>query len=75
MTIIQAAILGICAVALAIQVKPLKPEYSLYLILAAGLVIGFLGVSRLELILETLKKVGGYIHVNNVYLGTLLKMV
>ncbi|MCI8454372.1 MAG: stage III sporulation protein AD [Lachnospiraceae bacterium] len=75
MTIIQAAVLGICAVALAIQVKPLKPEYSLYLILAAGLVIGFLGVSRLELILETLKKVGGFIHVKNVYLGTLLKMV
>lgn len=42
MTIIQAAVLGITAVALAVQLKPLRQEYSVYLILAAGLVIGFL---------------------------------
>lgn len=75
MTIVQAAILGITAVALAVQVKPLKPEYSVYLILAAGLVIGFLGISRLELILETVERIGSYIQVKNIYLGTLLKMV
>lgn len=75
MTIIQAAVLGIAAVALAVQLKPLKAEYSIYLILAAGLAIGFSGVSRLELILETAKTIGSYIRVNNVYLGTLLKMV
>jgi len=75
MTIIQAAIMGIAAVALAVQLKPFKPEYSVYMILAAGLVIGFLGISRLELILETAKAIGSYIHVKNIYLGTLLKMV
>ena len=52
MTIIQAAVLGITAVALAVQLKPLRQEYSVYLILAAGLVIGFLSISRLELILD-----------------------
>ena len=46
MTIIQAAVLGITAVALAVQLKPLRQEYSVYLILAAGLVIGFLSISR-----------------------------
>ena len=60
MTIIQAAVLGITAVALAVQLKPLRQEYSVYLILAAGLVIGFLSISR---------------RVKNIYLGTLLKMV
>lgn len=75
MSIVQVAVMGIVAVALAVQVKPLKSEYSVYLILAAGLVIAFLGMSRLEIILDTAKKIGSYIRVKNIYLGTLLKMV
>ena len=75
MTIIQAAVLGITAVALAVQLKPLRQEYSVYLILAAGLVIGFFSISRLELILDTVRAIGSQIRVKNIYLGTLLKMV
>ena len=75
MTIRQAAVLGITAVALAVQLKPLRQEYSVYLILAAGLVIGFLSISRLELILDTVRAIGSQIRVKNIYLGTLLKMV
>lgn len=75
MTIIQAAILGIAVVALAVELKALRPEYSVYLILAAGLTIAFLGTSRLEVILETARTIGDYINIKNVYLGTLLKMV
>ncbi len=75
MTIIQVAVLGITAVALAAQLKPLRPEYSVYLILAAGLTVGFLGISRLQLILDTAEQIGAYIKVKNIYLGTLLKMV
>ena len=75
MTIIQAAVLGITAVALAVQLKPLRQEYSVYLILAAGLVIGFLSISWLELILDTVRAIGSQIRVKNIYLGTLLKMV
>ena len=75
MTIIQAAVLGITAVALAVQLKPLRQEYSVFLILAAGLVIGFLSISRLELILDTVRAIGSQIRVKNIYLGTLLKMV
>ena len=75
MTIIQVAVLGIVAVVFATQLKVLRPEYSVYIILAAGLVIVFLGVSRLDVILETARTIGSYIQVKNVYLGTLLKMV
>ena len=75
MTMIQTAVLGITAVALAIQVKALRPEYSVYMILAAGLVIAVLGVSRLEVILETVRTIGSLIRVKQVYMGTLLKMV
>ena len=75
MTIIQAAVLGITAVALAVQLKPLRQEYSVYLILAAGLVIGFLSIFRLELILDTVRAIGSQIRVKNIYLGQHLKMV
>lgn len=75
MTMIQAAVTGILTVVLAVQIKTLRPEYSSYLILAAGVLIAGLGVSRLDVILETMKTIGSYIHIQNVYLGTLLKMV
>ena len=75
MSIVQAAVLGITAVVLAVQLKSLRGEYSVYLILTAALIIGFLGISRLEVILETARRIGSLIRVKNVYLGTLLKMV
>ena len=75
MTIVQVAVMGIVAVALAVQLKPLRPEFSVYLILTAGLVIVFLGISRLELILETVREIGTYMQVKNIYFGMLLKML
>ncbi len=75
MTTIQAAVIGIVAVVLAVQIKVLRPEYSTYLILTAGIIIAGLGVSRLDAILETIRTIGTYIHIQNIYLGTLLKMV
>ena len=75
MTIIQAAAIGIVAVVLAVQIKGLRPEYSTYLILTAGVIIAALGVSRLEMIIETVRSIGNYIQVQHIYLGTLLKMI
>lgn len=75
MTIIQAAILGLVAVVFAVQLKPLRPEYSVYIILAAGLAIAFFGISRLEVILDAAKTIGDSIGIQYMYLGTLLKMV
>ena len=75
MTIIQAAALGIIAVVLAVQMKALRPEYSVYIILAAGVIIAFLGISRVEVILDTVRTIGVSIGVKHLYMGTLLKMV
>ena len=75
MTIMQAAILGIAAVVFAVQLKALRPEYSVYIILTAGIVIAFLGISKLEVILDTAKTIGDYIGMKHIYMGTLLKMV
>lgn len=37
MAVVQAALLGLTAVLLAAQLKPLKPEYAVYLVLAASM--------------------------------------
>lgn len=75
MTIIQAGILGIIAVVFSVQLKALRPEYSVYIILAASLIIAFLSISKLDVILQTAKVIGDSIGAKQLYLGTLLKMV
>lgn len=75
MTTIQVAVIGITAVILAVQIKTLQPEYSTYLILGAGVIIAGLAISRLGVILETIRTVGTYMDIQNIYLGTLMKMV
>ena len=71
----QVAVIGIVAVVLAVQIKTLKPEYASYLILAAGVLIAGVAVSRLDVLVETIRTIGTYMDIQNIYLGTLLKMV
>ena len=75
MSVVQAAVLGIIAVVLAIQIKAVKTEYALYLVLCAAFLIALLGMSRLEQILNMLDTISDYLNIRQVYLGTLLKMV
>ena len=75
MTIMQAGILGITAVVFSVQLKALRPEYSVYMILAASLLIAFLSVTKLDVILQTARVIGDSIGAKQLYLGTLLKMV
>ena len=75
MSVVQAALLGLVAVLFAAQLKPVRSEYAVFLILAASLGIGFLGIAKLSVLLDTLKEIGNGIRIRHVYLGTLLKMV
>ena len=75
LTIASVAVIGLAAVILAVQLKAVKGEYGVYLVLAAGLVIFFYGLSKLETVLEALKQVQSYIQINTVYIGTLMKMI
>lgn len=75
MTVMTIAVIGLAAVLLAVQLKGVKGEYGTYLIISAGVLIFFYGISKLETILATMEKIQGYIKINNVYLNTLMKMV
>ena len=75
MTVVTVGIIGIMTVLMAVQLKSLKGEYGLYLVLAAACVIFFYGTLRLKGILEGLQKIQNLIRINPVYLNTLLKML
>lgn len=75
MTVITISIIGIASVLLAIQLKSLKAEYGIYLVMSAGLVIFFYGVTKLQTILDIVKQVENYIKINSVYLTALMKMI
>lgn len=75
MTVVTISIIGLAAVLLAVQLKGVKSEFGIYMVVCAGFLIFFYGMGKLETILETMEKVQSYIKINTVYLGTLMKMV
>lgn len=75
MTVVTIAIIGIVSVLLAVQFKSLKGEYGIYLVMAAGLVIFFYGVAKLDTILDIARQVQNYISINSVYITALMKMI
>lgn len=74
MTVVTIGIIGITAVLLAVQMKSTKGEYGTYLVMAAGCFIFFYGVSKMETILDAMRRVQDFIKINQVYLATLIKM-
>ncbi len=74
MTMITMAIVGLTSVLLAVQMKGLKGEYATYLTAAAGCFIFFYGISKMETILDAVRKVQELIQADRIYLTTLIKM-
>ena len=74
MTVITMAVVGIIAVLLAVSLKGYKGEYGTYLVMAGSLFIFSYAVGKLEIIIETMKKIQGLIGIDQIYLSTLLKM-
>ena len=74
MTVITIGIVGITAVMLAVEMKNMKGEYGVYLVMAAGCFIFFYGVSKMETIFDAMRRVQEFIKINQVYLSTLIKM-
>lgn len=72
---IKIAVAGIAAVMLAIQFKSTKSEYGTYISLAACILIFMLGISRLEVIMETIHKIQSFISIHGSYLTILIKII
>ncbi|MBS5522075.1 MAG: stage III sporulation protein AD [Clostridiales bacterium] len=75
MTLFKVAILGICAVILALGFKQIKGEYSSFISLAAGGIIFTFILVKLETIIEVIRQIGGFISINHQYIGILIKVI
>ena len=68
---VSAAILGIAAMLLAIQLKNIKSELWIYVALAATIIIFSYGVDKLGVV----DKLTGYLNLPSAYIAILMKMV
>ena len=75
MTILAIGAAGIAAVLLAVWLKGVRAEYAVYLVMAAEILFMLSAAGRLEVILDAMERMRGYIRVESAYLGTLLKMI
>ena len=67
MEIIRISAAGIACVLAAIFMKTAKPEYSVYLTMAAGLFILAFAVGKFSYLYESLKKIQQYVPVDTTY--------
>lgn len=72
---IRIAAIGIVAVVIAIILKKGGEEYSFCISISACAVILLLGLSKLQAILDAMKKIQGYIKINESYIGILIKII
>lgn len=74
MNSIQIALLGVVGTLLALQFKSGKSEYGIYVSLAVSLFLFLYMLSRLEIFVQTVKKIADYIKLDAGQMSILLKM-
>ena len=74
MNSIQIALLGAVGTLLALQFKSGKSEYGIYVSLAVSLFLFLCMLSRLEIFVQTVKKIADYIKLDAGQMSILLKM-
>lgn len=72
---IKIAVSGIVAVLLAVIFKKGKEEYSIYISIAACVLILLWGIGKLQVILDAIEQLQGYIKLNKAYVGILIKII
>lgn len=72
---IKVVMIGVAGVLLALFLKTQKPEYALYVSLAAALCILFFSVSRLQAVVGTIGQIQNYIGADQNDIKILIKMI
>lgn len=75
MNIVQVAILGVLGTLLAVQFKSGKSEYGIYIGVGLSIAILFGILGRLNIIVDTIQQISGFINIAPGYISTLLKML
>lgn len=75
MNIMQLSIIGVIAVLLALQFKNTKPEFSILISMGAMIIIFYFAITKLDIVLSTIKKIQMTFKLSDVYLDILLKII
>lgn len=75
MDVIQVAVLGLVGMMIGVLLKGFKPEYSVYVSLACGILILLAAASRITYLLKEIRTVQEGIAIDASYLDILLKMI
>lgn len=72
---IRIALIGIVSTLIAVACKGIKNEYGLYIGLAGCILIAYIGIGKLESMLELIHRFEGYMSDKTGYISILLKML
>ena len=72
---LEAAVIGITGVLLALQIRHTKPEYAVYLSVATGVFLLLLASQRLEVVVESVRLIQSSISIQSSYIQVLLKII
>ena len=75
MNIIQAGILGVVGILLAVQLKQEKSEVAVYLSIGISLLIFFGILDSIEVLVVTVTDISHFIQIDSSYIVTLIKML
>ena len=75
MEVVRIVMLGMTGVILGLFLKGTKPEYSIYISLAAGILIFLYMTEKLSYLFSSVLKIQEYLPLDTEYLTTLLKII
>lgn len=75
MNIFQIGVIGVLGALLSVQFKSGKAEYGIYISVAVSIFVFTCIVSRLEVFVDTIRRINSYISIDTSYITAMLKMV
>ena len=72
---IKIACIGLMAVFLAMTLKNIQSEYAMIIGIAACMILFGFSLTKLEVIMESIKNLRQYVTINSMYIGIVLKVV
>ena len=71
----KVAVLGIVAVIFALMFKQVKAEYAGFISLGTGMIIFLFILGKMDVVIETIESISGYIAMNGQYIAILIKVI
>ncbi len=71
----RVAVCGVITALFATQMKTLKEEYRVLILIASGVLTGFLVLDKMKYFADSLKAIEEYVSIDSVYIDCILRMI